>query len=142
VGARRKARVMAVQILYQVDLTQDSLQSSMAALWGDAGIAPDTRAFATRLTQGVRDHLREIDALLLSTSEHWRIERMALVDRNILRLAAYELVFCPDIPERVTINEAIELGKRFSTGESGAFINGVLDQIRLLHGPKTAPEPL
>ncbi len=130
-GSRRKARMLAIQALYQVDLTQDPVEDTMAALWGNAHISPEVWDFAKRLIRGVREHMVEIDGLMLSRSEHWKIDRMALVDRNILRLAIYELLYCPDIPERVTINEAIELGKRFSTDESGSFINGVLDQIRL-----------
>ena len=132
--------MLALQLLYQVDLTGDSLVDSMAALWGVDDIPMDIRAFAEGLARGVRENMGEIDRLIRSSSEHWRIDRMPLVDRNILRIAVYELLHCPDIPERATINEAIELGKRFSTEDSGAFINGVLDQVRATVFPVEARE--
>lgn len=144
-GSRRRARELALKVLYRVDLTREeagqSLESVLELLGsGEPGQelaanarstepSADLREFSCRLVQGVREHLQEIDELLLRVAENWRVERMTLVDRNILRLAAYELLFCPDIPHRVSMNEAIELAKRFSTAESGAFINGVLDQL-------------
>jgi N utilization substance protein B len=132
--------MLALQLLYQVDLTGDSLEDSMASLWGVDDLPADVRAFAEGLARGVRENLEEIDRLIQTSSEHWRIERMPLVDRNILRLAVFELLHRPEIPERVTLNEAIELGKRFSTEDSGAFINGVLDQIRASVLPAEARE--
>jgi N utilization substance protein B len=131
-GSRRKARVLALQVLYQVDLTQDPLADTLEALWEGAEGSDEAHGFAGKLVLGVRAHMSELDALVQRTSEHWRIDRMPLVDRNILRLAIFEFLHCPDIPPRVTINEAVELAKRFGTAESGAFINGVLDQVRLL----------
>lgn len=94
--------------------------------------APYTvRPFAEELARGVSLHREAIDALITSASEHWRIERMSLVDRNVLRIAIYEMLHCPDIPPKVSINEAVELGKAFGTGDSSAFINGILDHIML-----------
>lgn len=89
------------------------------------------RPFAEELARGVSLHRDAIDALITSASEHWRIERMSLVDRNVLRIAIYEMLHCPDIPPKVSINEAVELGKAFGTGDSSAFINGILDHIML-----------
>ncbi|MEJ2365412.1 MAG: transcription antitermination factor NusB [Deltaproteobacteria bacterium] len=112
-GQRRKARNLALQVLYQVDLTQDGLDQSMKLLWDQLELSEDVRGFAEERVKGVRENLDEIDELIRRASEHWRIERMSAVDRNILRLAVYELAFRPEVPERVVINEAIELGKRF-----------------------------
>jgi N utilization substance protein B len=131
VGQRRKARILALQLLYQVDLIQDELEASMSLLWGGTEASDAAHHTAEERARGVRNHLEEIDRLIQTCSDHWRIDRMAVVDRNILRLAVYELIYHPEIPEPVILNEAIELGKRFGTEESGAFINGVLDQIRL-----------
>jgi N utilization substance protein B len=138
VGQRRKARNLALQVLYQVDLTQDGLDQSMKLLWDQLELSEDVRGFAEERVKGVRENLDEIDELIRRASEHWRIERMSAVDRNILRLAVYELAFRPEVPERVVINEAIELGKRFSGEESGPFINGILDQVRLSVRPVEA----
>jgi transcription antitermination protein NusB len=130
-GHRRKARVLALQLLYQIDLTQGNLEESVAELWPDLEALGEAHSFAMELVRGVRHRLEQIDSLIQTSSDHWRVGRMPLVDRNILRLAVYELLFCPQIPGRVSINEAVELAKRFGAEESGAFINGVLDQIRV-----------
>ena len=91
---------------------------------------PEARAYAAELAEGVERHLDELDTLIRSISVHWRLDRMAVVDRNLLRLAAYELVHRrEDVPRKVAINEAIELAKRFGAIESGAFVNGILDRI-------------
>jgi N utilization substance protein B len=113
-----------------MDLIRDRLEATIENLWGELELPQDVRQFAAERVKGVSEHLEEIDAHILACSDHWRVERMAVVDRNILRLAIYELIYQTDVPERVIINEAIELGKRFGTEDSGAFINGVLDQIR------------
>jgi N utilization substance protein B len=138
VGRRRKARILALQALYQVDLAQVDTEEALALLSRDSEIPEDVQSFAEVLAKGVSRRVEEIDRLIRTTSDNWRLERMALVDRNILRLAVYELLCHPEIPERVTINEAIELGKLFSSEESGAFINGILDQIRISLHPLRA----
>jgi N utilization substance protein B len=140
VGRRRKARILAFQTLYQLDLTHTGPEETLTPLLEGREIPEDVRHFAETLIRGVCERMVEINELIKASSENWRLERMALVDRNILRLAVYELMFHPEIPASVTINEAIELGKRFSTEESGAFINGVLDQIRLSLLPLEAAE--
>ncbi len=92
---------------------------------------PEIRVFATRLLDGVVEHLTEIDALIETHSHNWRLDRMSRIDRNVLRLGIFELQHCGDIPRKVTLNEAIELGKRFGTEESSAFINGLLDRVAI-----------
>jgi N utilization substance protein B len=92
-------------------------------------VPPDTLPFVDQLVQGVRAHIEELDGLLGRFAEHWSLERMAVVDRNVLRCALYELLYLDDIPAKVTINEAIEIAKRYGSQESGAFVNGILDRI-------------
>jgi N utilization substance protein B len=129
-GNRRKARVLALQIIYQHDIGSRTLDDILRSFWESQGLPPaEVRAFAEDLAAGVRDHLEEIDALAGEYSSHWDLERMAAVDRNILRLAVYELIYRDDIPPKVTINEFVEIAKKFSTEDSGAFVNGVLDRI-------------
>lgn len=144
-GSRRKGRELALKALYRADLTGEDAGASLISVvellgQGDPGqeasaalaaqqISPEALRFAHRLVVGVKDHLDRIDGLLVESVENWKLDRMTVIDRNILRLAAFEILFCPDIPERVSINEAIELGKRFGTQDSFSFINGVLDGI-------------
>lgn len=97
--------------------------------WQDQKVGPETIDFAKKLVDGVGQRRDEINVLIETHSEHWKLSRMSRVDRNILRMAVLELLAMEDIPCKVTIDEAIELGKKFGTGESGAFINGILDQI-------------
>ena len=89
-----------------------------------------TREFALHLVRGTAEHQEEIDRVIRAVAQNWEIARMAVIDRNVLRMATYELLHCADIPPKVSINEAIELGKRYSTQNSGGFINGVLDKIK------------
>ena len=91
-------------------------------------------AYLGELVAGVAAHQEELDALIGRYSEHWRLERMAVVDRNLLRLAVYELLYLPEIPPKVVINEAVELAKRYGSEDSGGFVNGILDQVRLSVG--------
>ena len=129
-GNRRKARVLALQIIYQHDIASRPLEDTLRSFWESQGLPPaEVRTFAEDLAAGVRDHLEEIDALAAEYSSHWNLDRMAAVDRNILRLAVYELIYRGDIPPKVTINEFVEIAKKFSTGDSGSFVNGVLDRI-------------
>jgi N utilization substance protein B len=122
---------MAIQVLYQVDMAQSDLTEALR-LFCEHFKAPESiRNFAFELARGVHEHREAIDTLIRRFSEHWRLERMPTVDRNILRLAAYELVYRPDIPAKVSINEAVDLGKKYGSEDSGSFINGILDRIRL-----------
>ncbi len=128
-GVRRKARESAIQILYEIELTGSGVQEATAAFRSSFKIPETAYEFCLRLVSGVEVHRRQIDALLNSYSENWRLDRMSRVDRNILRMAVFELLYCEDIPPKVTINEAVELGKKFGTEDSGPFINGILDAI-------------
>jgi len=127
---RRKARESALQVLYQLDGNDMmSAEQALVYYWDSFDGDQEARAFADRLVRGTWGERPTIDDIITRSSKNWRLERMARVDRNILRLAVYELKFCDDIPPRVTINEAIEVAKRFGTAESPAFVNGILDRI-------------
>jgi len=142
-GSRRKAREIALQSLYAMEFPDKTADQVMAEAWDwatepeseDEDIAALVRAggealeFAERLVRGVTTHHAEIDELLASCSTNWRVSRMAMVDRNILRLATFELLYVGEVPPRVTLNEAIEIAKRYGTADSGAFINGILDRV-------------
>jgi N utilization substance protein B len=129
-GRRRKAREVALQFLYQLDVSGDTEPGLPAAeFWSRHPVDAETRAFADELVFGTKQNQAKIDALLAQCAEHWDLERMAAVDRNILRAAAYELLWHPEVPPKVAINEAIEIAKKFGTQESSRFINGVLDRI-------------
>ncbi len=139
---RSRARELALQFLfvldYQSDLEGTDLDYALDALLDEelhgAGATQDaireTKVFARELVAGVRAHSEAIDALLDKAASNWELARMAGVDRNALRIGCYELLHADDVPTKVAINEAIELGKRYSTAQSGAFINGILDRIR------------
>lgn len=128
-GNRRKGRELAVQALYQIEMTGDpSVRAVDEFLMHFEGVEP-AKLFARRLVSGVISQCAAVDHLIEQSTDNWALSRMAKVDLIILRLATYELTFCPDIPSHVSMDEAIEIGKRFGTQESAAFINGILDQI-------------
>ncbi|MFZ3072203.1 MAG: transcription antitermination factor NusB [Thermodesulfobacteriota bacterium] len=129
---RRKSREAALQALYQAELSGETLSGKSLFKMLDmdeSGLNKASLAYGETLFKGVVDNLEVIDSLMEEYSENWTIERMAVVDRNILRLALYELTIRDDVPYKVAIDEAIELAKEFSSDESAAFINGVLDKI-------------
>ncbi len=129
VGKRRKAREVALQFLYELDVHDvDDPAVREAEFWAQHPGGAETKEYARRLVAGTKANQGEIDRLLGEITEHWDVERMAVVDRNILRLAVYELGWQHDVPPKVAINEAIEIAKKFGTGESARFINGVLDR--------------
>ena len=130
-GNRRRARENALQLLYQVDSGNADLEQALELFWAEDDAPADDEGvlFASRVVRGVVEHRERIDELLEQYSINWKLHRMPAVDRNILRIAVFEFLHCEDIPTMVSINEAIEMGKRFSTGESGAYINGILDKI-------------
>ncbi|MBL8861287.1 MAG: transcription antitermination factor NusB [Planctomycetes bacterium] len=136
VKKRTRARELALQFLYQLDLRGDGLLSEAREFVASEERDAETTRFALKLVQGTHENRAAIDAMIGGVAQNWNISRMAVVDRNVLRLATYELVHCPDVPPKVAINEAIELGKRYSTQNSGAFINGILDKI--MNRPKAA----
>ena len=129
-GKRRKARELALQLLYEIDLQDDGASPRFAEFWERHTADVDVRTFTEELVRGTREHQPKIDDLITQYTEHWSLERMAVVDRNILRQAIFELLWERDVPPKVTINEALEVAKKFSTQESSRFINGVLDRIR------------
>jgi transcription antitermination protein NusB len=131
-GSRRKARECALQMLFAADVSQALPVDLVRTYWtelGDAEIEGPARDFATRLALGTLAHTEELDERIRLRAEHWRISRMAIVDRNILRLAVYEFLHEPT-PRTVAINEALEIARRFSTYEATQFINGILDAIK------------
>lgn len=133
-GQRRKGRERALQALYLLEHSpklsaEEALDSSWAANDDEAGQDKEAQAFALSLVRGVQQHREKLDALLDEASHNWRVERMQRIDRNVLRLGVYELLYRGDIPRNVTINEAVELGKVFGNEGSSAFINGLLDRI-------------
>lgn len=128
-GARRRAREAALQILYCMDLAGDSAEQAERHHWAHLAASEEGREYAHDIVRGYAEHAEDIDALIRKVSEHWRLERMPKVDRNILRLGAYELMYLSDVPRRVTLNESVELAKRFGSEGSAGFVNGVLDRI-------------
>ena len=128
-GSRRKAREAALKILYAMDLSGQSAEEALASYFEDFAEEGETLEFTEELVRGVGRELAALDEKLRAASQNWRLERMARVDRNILRLATYELLHVPSVPRRVSLNEAIELGKRFGAEDSAAFVNGILDRI-------------
>lgn len=130
-GARRKARECALQMLFSYDVSRPSASELVETYWGEmAEAAEDVREFANELALGTIANLDEIDERIRIRTEHWRIPRMAIVDRNLLRLAVYEFLHQPNTPKTVAINEALEIARRFSTSEATQFINGILDAIK------------
>ena len=137
--SRRRAREFALQALYQVDTSGSEGRAALNGLWaglssedGIAGARPaddEERAFAWRLVEGVAKHQERLDGLIEEASTNWRLARMPVVDRNILRIASFELAECTDVPANVSINEAIELAKKFGDKDSRAFVNGIMDRI-------------
>ena len=126
-ASRTRARETALQALYQLD-AGGGIGTEVLAGHFDP-LDDETRAFAEALVSGVAKELASIDGIIERTSTNWKIERMARVDRNILRLGIFELLRLPDVPAKVTLNEAIELGKKFGSEESGSFVNGILDKV-------------
>lgn len=130
---RTKAREYALQILYQVDLTRADSSTSIQEFWTYRNAPQEVKTFATRLVEGTLSRLDDIDRLIASHADNWQIARMAVVDRNILRLGAYELLYVEEVPPKVCLNEAVELAKRFGDEESSKFVNGILDAIHKTH---------
>jgi N utilization substance protein B len=131
-GSRRKARECALQMLFAADVAETPSEEVVRSYWselGDSDLDETAREFSTRLTTGTLANLALLDDRIRSRAEHWRISRMAVVDRNILRLAVYEFLYEPT-PRTVAINEALEIARRFSTYEATQFINGILDAIK------------
>lgn len=136
---RSTARECALQILYQYEMNPAELEDVIKDYWlQNPDFEEEVREFANRLVLGTAANLKEIDATIQKAADNWELERMAVVDRNIMRFAVYELLYCEDIPPKVTINEAVNIAKKFSQEESGKFVNGVLDKINHSEKPRTA----
>lgn len=139
---RSHSREYALQLLYQVEITADLGHDQILDFWRQldenresGAIDPEVKKFSGELVDLVRANRADIDRMIESCAEHWDMKRMAVVDRNILRLGVAEIVYSTDTPARVAINEAIELAKKFGDSESSRFVNGVLDQIAKKHAP-------
>ena len=129
-GARRKAREQAMQALFFMDERRDFSEVMFERFCANFAPKPDVRPYFLRLVQGVLRYKTDLDALIERFSENWSLSRMSGVDRNLMRIAVFEMVWCRDIPAKVSINEAVDIGKKFGTEDSGAFINGIVDSIR------------
>lgn len=129
-GKRRQGREAALKLLYALDLTRADVQDVVNAAWVQEIIPPNGRDFVMMLVTGVSDHREEIDTVIRTWSSHWSLARIGVVERNLLRLAIFELLFRPDIPPNVTINEAVEMAKRYGAEEAWVFVNGVLDRVK------------
>lgn len=127
-GFRRKARELALQMLFQTDFNREQ-KAPPVSFWAENKALPQVKAFAELLAQGVIRHLPEIDKVVEQYTQHWAPERMAIIDRNILRFAIFELLYLKEIPPKVTMNEAIEIAKKYGNEDSGAFVNGILDRV-------------
>ncbi|HJT17416.1 MAG TPA: transcription antitermination factor NusB [Thermoanaerobaculia bacterium] len=128
-GARRKARELSLQMLYQHDMSGNAPEMILATFEELQKSKPNTREFATKVFTGTVQHLGEIDGMITNQAENWRIERMSVVDRNIIRQSIYEFLYENDTPKLVIIDEAIEIAKKFGSQKSSQFINGILDGI-------------
>ncbi len=129
---RTQARIFALQVLYQIDITGDKCSDSLANFWLSMDEAQDAQVkeFTDELVKGTVENLKAIDEKIADYATNWQIKRMAVIDRNILRLSCYELLFRKDIPPKVSINEAVDLAKKYSGPEAGKFVNGILDKIK------------
>lgn len=127
---RRKAREYALQLLFQSDITEKGIDDSiLKEFWSDKKDKEEIKLFTEKLVKGTLEKIKEIDRKLSYIAENWDLSRMAAVDRNILRFASYEILYMDDIPSAVTINEAIEIAKKYSSKESASFLNGILDKL-------------
>jgi len=131
---RTLARECALQVLYQLDITNDRPENALENFWSnrkDEEIDATLKEFSSELVKGVAENLEEIDKKIVKYATNWQLKRMAVVDRNIMRLGCFELLYREDIPPKVSINEAVELAKKFSGIESGKFVNAILDKVKL-----------
>jgi N utilization substance protein B len=129
-GTRRKARELAMQALFYMDIQKDASEEMLEYFCGCFCPSKKSQPFFIKLVNGVLGSKGQLDELIERFSQNWKISRMSCVDRNVMRIAVYEMIYCDDIPPKVSINEAVDIGKKFGTEESGAFINGIMDSIR------------
>jgi N utilization substance protein B len=132
---RRKAREYALQILFQLDIRNEKPSAAVLKhFWAEYDPDDEVKAFSEEIVKGTYKHIAKINGLLHQCAKNWSLDRMAVVDRNVLRMAIYEILYRIDIPTSVTINEAIEIAKKYGTDDSGAFVNGILDRAARLTG--------
>lgn len=139
-ASRRKAREAALQILFFMEQGRLPAKQAMTLFFDHFAAAEELRPYCEIVVLGVEERRAEIDKMIARYSEHWKLSRMESVDRNILRLAVFELLHQPDVPKKVAINEAIEIGKKYGSEHSSAFINGILDRLSGLHDDPAAPK--
>ena len=128
-GKRRKARELATQILFHMEFSPGDPDEVFGLICENFNSSKSIRAFSRKLVRGVCEKRNYLDKLIRQSSQNWRLERMSKVDRSILRIGVFEILFMEEVPPKVSIDEAVEMGKKYGTEESGAFINGVLDNI-------------
>ncbi len=139
---RTRGREIALQVLYQLELNAGQSSEEVTRFIERRLLAePKLCVFSQSLVDGVRENQARIDSVITTVAENWRLDRMAAIDRNILRLGAYELLCCADVPDKVAINEALELAKRYSTAQSSKFVNGVLDRMKAMSAARKLDEP-
>ncbi len=129
-GRRRKARESALQILFQLEFDRAQIEKATDQFWKEKKASEEIKDYSSRIVKGIVSHQEEIDNLIQSLSDHWRLSRMAHVDRNILRIAVFEFLYEQKLAPAVIINEAIEIAKKYSSDEAAAFVNGILDAVR------------
>ncbi len=129
-GFRRKGREYALQILFQLDVSANDPEVAIPLFWKRREVLESVRTFAEKIVFGVLENSDKLDSIISSSAEHWRLNRMAIVDRNVLRMALYEFLWELETPLVVIIDEAIEIAKKYGSEESGAFINGILDAVK------------
>ena len=132
-SSRRQSRIAAMQMLYQIQLTETPVKTVIQGFYQNQSTSAGSCPFAVQLVEGTITHLETIDTLLQDTSKNWKLHRMPVVDLSILRCATYEILYLPDVDPATAINEAVEIAKSYSTPDSPKFINGVLDNIRKKH---------
>lgn len=131
---RTRARELALQLLYQADIRREDVSSILGSFWENQSQSSEeleisVKEFATLLAKGAYENLKRIDSAISSYTQNWQLERMAVIDRNIMRICCYELFYLDDVPPKVSINEAVDLAKKYGDMESGKFVNGILDKI-------------
>ena len=129
-GQRRRGREYALQLLFQIDLSGGSPEDQFTDFWEGLDVPGSVREFAEKLVRGTWNESERLDEEIAGAAENWRMDRMATVDRNVLRMAAWEMLFDRDTPAAVIIDEAIEIARKFGSEDSGGFINGILDSIK------------
>lgn len=134
---RTKARECALKVLYAIEIAKETPEDGIDIFWNNSDpVEPEVKEFADKLVRGVCKHREKIDGLISKYTTNWQLDRMAVIDKNILRFATFELLYADDVPPKVSINEAIDIAKKYGDKDSGKFVNGVLDKISKTEGKK------